>query len=192
MRRSTRLALRGPNLVTKTLSYFDGPGPGAPGSAVTVSAAAAGPASMTARTSPISPDRMAAQPTMGVVAVLIASDLSKDMAGEPLLRGVSFKLERRERMTIAGRNGAGKTTLLRMLSGETSIDGGELVVGKGVRLALHDQRPPRGGAAPCAGRGGPRPLPPPPPPRARPLPRRDSALWAPREPLELEAELGRL
>jgi ATP-binding cassette subfamily F protein 3 len=118
-------------LVTKTLSYFAGPGPAAPGIAVTVSAAAAGPASTTARTSPISPDRMAAQPTMGVVAVLIASDLSKDMAGEPLLRGVSFKLERRERMTIAGRNGAGKTTLLRMLSGETSIDGGELVLAKG-------------------------------------------------------------
>ena len=65
------------------------------------------------------------------------------MAGQPLLRGVSFKLERRERMTIAGRNGAGKTTLLRMLAGETSIDRGELSVAKGVRIALHDQRPPR-------------------------------------------------
>ena len=49
--------------------------------------------------------------------MLISSDLAKDMAGEPLLRGVSFKLERRDRMTIAGRNGAGKTTLLRMLAG---------------------------------------------------------------------------
>ena len=68
------------------------------------------------------------------MAVLIASDLAKDMAGEPLLRGVSFKLERRERLTIAGRNGAGKTTLLRMLSGETSIDGGELVLSKGCLL----------------------------------------------------------
>jgi ATP-binding cassette subfamily F protein 3 len=77
------------------------------------------------------------------VALLIASDLHKDMAGQPLLRGVSFKLERRERMTIAGRNGAGKTTLLRMLAGETSIDRGELSVAKGVRIALHDQRPPR-------------------------------------------------
>ena len=44
------------------------------------------------------------------VALLIASDLRKDMAGKPLLGGVSFKLERRERLTIAGRNGAGKTT----------------------------------------------------------------------------------
>jgi ATP-binding cassette subfamily F protein 3 len=77
------------------------------------------------------------------VAVVIASDLSKDISGNPLMRGVSFKLERRDRLTIAGRNGAGKTTLLRMLSGETSIDGGELVFQKGVRVALHDQRPPR-------------------------------------------------
>ena len=82
------------------------------------------------------------------MAVCIASDLSKDMAGDPLFRGVSFKLERRERLTLAGRNGAGKTTLLRMLAGETSVDGGELVFSKGVRIALHDQRPPRSPAAP--------------------------------------------
>jgi ATP-binding cassette, subfamily F, member 3 len=77
------------------------------------------------------------------MAVCIASNLAKDIAGEPLLRGVSFKLERRDRMTVAGRNGTGKTTLLRMLAGEAAIDGGELVLAKGTRLALHDQRPPR-------------------------------------------------
>src|SRR6476661_1048861 len=77
------------------------------------------------------------------MAVLIASDLGKDIAGSPLLRGVSFKLERRDRMTIAGRNGAGKTTLLRMLAGATSIDGGELSFQKGAKVSLHDQRPPR-------------------------------------------------
>ncbi len=76
------------------------------------------------------------------MAVLIASDLSKDMAGNPLLRGVSFKLERKDRLTIAGRNGAGKTTLLRMLAGETSIDGGDLSFEKGCKVSLHDQRPP--------------------------------------------------
>ncbi|MDQ3850983.1 MAG: ATP-binding cassette domain-containing protein, partial [Actinomycetota bacterium] len=77
------------------------------------------------------------------MAVLIASDLSKDIGGSPLLRGVSFKLERRERLTVAGRNGAGKTTLLRMLAGETGVDGGQLAFQKGCRVALHDQRPPR-------------------------------------------------
>src|SRR4051812_32777345 len=77
------------------------------------------------------------------MAVVIASDLAKDMAGEPLLRSVSFKLERRDRLTLSGRNRSGKTTLLRMLSGEAGIDGGELVFAKGVKVSLHDQRPPR-------------------------------------------------
>jgi ATP-binding cassette subfamily F protein 3 len=77
------------------------------------------------------------------MAVAIGSDLGKDMAGTPLFRGVSFKLERRERLTLSGRNGSGKTTLLRMLAGETSIDEGQLVFEKGARVALHDQRPPR-------------------------------------------------
>jgi ATP-binding cassette subfamily F protein 3 len=80
---------------------------------------------------------------MVAMAVVIASDLGKDIAGEPLLRGISFKLERRDRMTLSGRNGAGKTTLLRMLAGEASVDLGELVFSKGVKVALHDQRPPR-------------------------------------------------
>jgi ATP-binding cassette subfamily F protein 3 len=77
------------------------------------------------------------------MAVVIGSVLDKDIAGSPLFRGVSFKLERGDRMTLAGRNGAGKTTLLRMVSGETGVDGGELVFEKGTRTALHDQRPPR-------------------------------------------------
>jgi len=87
--------------------------------------------------------RRAPDTSVFVVAVCIASDLHKDMVGNPLLRGVSFKLERRERMTLSGRNGSGKTTLLRMLAGETGIDGGELVLAKGTKIALHDQRPPR-------------------------------------------------
>ena len=70
------------------------------------------------------------------MAVCIASNLAKDIAGQPLLRGVSFKLERRERMTIAGRNGAGKTTLLRMLSGE---DSGARMSRIGASLLLHGE-----------------------------------------------------
>src|SRR5437763_7923966 len=76
------------------------------------------------------------------MAVCIASEVGKDVAGEPLFRGVSFKVERGERLTIAGRNGSGKTTLLRMIAGRTEVDFGELVLEKGTRIALHDQRPP--------------------------------------------------
>src|SRR5829696_2592345 len=77
------------------------------------------------------------------MAVVIGSALAKDVAGAPLFGGVSFKLERGDRMTLAGRNGAGKTTLLRMVAGQSSVDAGELVFEKGARIALHDQRPPR-------------------------------------------------
>jgi ATP-binding cassette subfamily F protein 3 len=76
------------------------------------------------------------------MAVLIASNLRKELAGDPLFDGVSFKVERRDRVALAGPNGAGKTTLLRALAGETSVQAGELALQKGTRVALHDQRPP--------------------------------------------------
>src|SRR2546429_4368965 len=76
------------------------------------------------------------------MAVLIASNLRKELAGDPLFDGVSFKLERRDRLALSGPNGAGKTTLLRAIVGETALQGGQLVFDKGVRVALHDQRPP--------------------------------------------------
>src|SRR5947209_2859066 len=104
------------------------------------------------------------------MAVVIGSDLGKDIAGEPLLRGISFKIEPRDRMTLSGRNGAGKTTLLRMLAGEASVDSGELVFGKGVRVALHDQRPPRD----------------------QEISLRDYVLSGARELVAIEAELGAL
>jgi ATP-binding cassette, subfamily F, member 3 len=76
------------------------------------------------------------------VAVVIASNLRKELSGDPLFEGVSFKVERSDRVALAGPNGAGKTTLLRALVGETSLQGGELAFQKGTRVALHDQRPP--------------------------------------------------
>ncbi|MFN8112675.1 MAG: ABC-F family ATP-binding cassette domain-containing protein [Solirubrobacterales bacterium] len=77
------------------------------------------------------------------MAVAIASNLGIHVGGNPLFADVSFKLERRERMTLSGRNGAGKSTLLRILAGELSPDSGVLSLEKGARVALHDQRPPR-------------------------------------------------
>ena len=76
------------------------------------------------------------------MAVVIASNLRKELAGSVLFDGISFSVERRDRVALSGPNGAGKTTLLRMLSGETERHGGELAFQKGTRVALHDQRPP--------------------------------------------------
>src|SRR5687767_9171725 len=76
------------------------------------------------------------------MAVLIASNLRKEFSGDPLFDGVSFKVERRDRVALSGPNGAGKTTLMRALVRETSLQGGDLAFQKGTRVALHDQRPP--------------------------------------------------
>src|SRR5712691_27832 len=85
------------------------------------------------------------------MAVVIGTNLRKELAGGLLFDGVSFKVERRERLSLSGPNGAGKTTLLRMLAGETGFDGGQLVFEKGTRVALHDQRPPLGSIGSIAG-----------------------------------------
>jgi ATP-binding cassette, subfamily F, member 3 len=77
------------------------------------------------------------------MAIATATSAGVHMGGRPLFADVSFKLEPRERMTLSGRNGAGKSTLLRMLAGELEPDSGSVVVGRGARVALHDQRPPR-------------------------------------------------
>ncbi|MFM9140777.1 MAG: hypothetical protein ACKOTH_09735, partial [Solirubrobacterales bacterium] len=69
-------------------------------------------------------------------AVRAGSDLQKDVAGRPLLRGVSFRLERGQHPQERRLAGA-------VAAGESSIDGGELLLEKGARVALHDQRPPR-------------------------------------------------
>jgi ATP-binding cassette subfamily F protein 3 len=76
------------------------------------------------------------------MAVVTATNLRKELSGEPLFDGVSFKVERRDRVSLSGPNGAGKTTLLRLLNGETELHGGTISMAKGTRIALHDQRPP--------------------------------------------------
>src|SRR3954468_16783110 len=82
------------------------------------------------------------------MAVVIASSLRKELSGSVLFDGVSFKVERTDRLALAGPTGAGKTTLLRALAGQVSLEGGELALQKGTRIALHDQRPPAQSAIP--------------------------------------------
>ncbi|HEX2128958.1 MAG TPA: ATP-binding cassette domain-containing protein, partial [Solirubrobacterales bacterium] len=79
------------------------------------------------------------------LATITASGLTKHIGARTLFRDVAFKLERGDRMTLAGRNGSGKTTLLRIIAGEAGLDAGTIALERGSRVALHDQRPPREG-----------------------------------------------
>ena len=53
--------------------------------------------------------------------------------------GVNLTVRRGEKIGIIGVNGAGKTTLLRMMAGEIPADGGNIVLGRNVKLGYYAQ-----------------------------------------------------
>lgn len=46
----------------------------------------------------------------------------------PVLRGLSLKVEQGEFVSVIGSNGAGKSTLLNAISGDCSVDSGEIII----------------------------------------------------------------
>jgi ATP-binding cassette subfamily F protein uup len=63
--------------------------------------------------------------------------------GPELLDGVTFQIERGERVCLVGRNGAGKSTLMNIISGKIIPDAGEVIRSQGVRIASLEQEVPR-------------------------------------------------
>ena len=70
-----------------------------------------------------------------------------DYAGQPLLDGVSFGVERADRWGVIGRNGSGKTTLFRLLVGQLEATRGSISRESALRVALLDQHRDFGEAA---------------------------------------------
>lgn len=62
--------------------------------------------------------------------------------GHPLLDGVSFSLERGERVALIGRNGTGKSTFLKLLDRRIVPDDGEIAFQDGLRVARLEQEVP--------------------------------------------------
>jgi ATP-binding cassette ChvD family protein len=71
--------------------------------------------------------------------VVVAKNLSKGYGDRLLFENLNFSLPRGGIVGIIGPNGAGKTTLFRMIAGQEKPDGGELVIGKTVKIAWVDQ-----------------------------------------------------
>lgn len=66
--------------------------------------------------------------------MLSVINLSKSFGAVPLLEGVSFKLNRQNRIGFVGRNGSGKSTLFKIILGEEHYDQGEVVLPKGYKI----------------------------------------------------------
>ncbi|SEA20695.1 ATP-binding cassette ATPase Uup [Alkalimonas amylolytica] len=60
----------------------------------------------------------------------------------PVLDKVDFSLFSGERVCLVGRNGAGKSTFLKVLTGQQSLDDGQVVLPSGVVLSRLEQDPP--------------------------------------------------
>jgi ATP-binding cassette subfamily F protein uup len=72
--------------------------------------------------------------------VFEARGAGKSFDGTPVLRDVSTRVMRGDRIGLIGRNGAGKTTLLRLLLAELEPDEGEVRRGANVQVAYYDQQ----------------------------------------------------
>jgi lipooligosaccharide transport system ATP-binding protein len=60
--------------------------------------------------------------------LLVARGLCKSFSGTPVVRGLDVTVHERECLGVLGPNGAGKTTTIRMISCQSPIGGGEVVV----------------------------------------------------------------
>lgn len=65
--------------------------------------------------------------------------VSKSFAGRPIVKGLSTRIMRGDRLGLIGRNGAGKTTLIRLMLGELEPDSGTLRLGTQLKVAYFDQ-----------------------------------------------------
>ena len=72
--------------------------------------------------------------------VFEAQGVSKSFDGVPVIRGLTTRVLRGDRVGLVGPNGAGKTTLLRLLLGELQPDQGDIRRGTNVQVGYYDQQ----------------------------------------------------
>lgn len=72
--------------------------------------------------------------------VVDLQSVSVEVAGKILIRDLTTRILRGDRVGIIGPNGCGKSTLLRLILGEIEPDGGNIVRGSKLSLAYFDQQ----------------------------------------------------
>ena len=73
------------------------------------------------------------------MALLTVDSITKYYGQRVLLDGVTFSVERGERVALVGTNGSGKTTLLEIIMGAVESDGGHVSIESGSRIGYHRQ-----------------------------------------------------
>src|SRR5512139_1725875 len=71
--------------------------------------------------------------------MITLNHVQKQFGGRVLFKDCSLQIGVRDRVGLIGPNGAGKTSLFRMILGEESIDEGETLIAKGVKIGYLPQ-----------------------------------------------------
>ena len=71
--------------------------------------------------------------------LISAQDVQKSFGTHEVLKGISFSLQKGEKMGLVGVNGCGKTTLMRIISGEAEADGGMVHKNRDLRIGYLKQ-----------------------------------------------------
>jgi ATP-binding cassette subfamily F protein uup len=76
------------------------------------------------------------------LALISLQEITLAFGGPLLFDQLSLQVEANERIALLGRNGTGKTTLMKVMAGQVEIDGGEMILQKGVRVTHLPQEVP--------------------------------------------------
>ncbi len=71
--------------------------------------------------------------------MISVENLSVEFSARPLFAGVSFVINKKDRIALVGKNGAGKSTLLKILSGLQQPTGGTVAMQNGVTIGYLPQ-----------------------------------------------------
>ncbi len=73
------------------------------------------------------------------MAILTVNNITQSLGGVTILEGITFEMQKGERIGLVGVNGSGKTTLFKVLTGEYLPDGGSVTFSKETRLGYMEQ-----------------------------------------------------
>lgn len=68
------------------------------------------------------------------LSILQVNHIDKSFGATPVLKGISLKVEEKERVGLIGPNGAGKSTLLKVITSRIPADSGEIHIPKKARV----------------------------------------------------------
>lgn len=71
--------------------------------------------------------------------ILALNNVSKAFGTDVILKNISFHIEEKEKVAIVGVNGAGKSTLFKIITGELSLDSGEVIMPKSATMGYFSQ-----------------------------------------------------